>query len=68
MTRYAYTIAPQDPELGGGYRLLRLVDDEEVGSDVFPATPGHPGEDYAAQADAMTEGDAWLASRGGGDA
>jgi len=33
---YTYEITPRPAELGGGWRLRLLEDDEEVGGGVFP--------------------------------
>lgn len=34
--RYGYEIVPRPPDLGGGWKLRLLQDDEEVGGGVFP--------------------------------
>lgn len=68
MSNYRYEIEPRTAELGGGWRL-RLVEDEmEVGGGVFPADPADKHAMDDAYADALGEGESWLASRGGVDA
>jgi len=37
MTHYRYEITPRAAELGGGWRLMLIEDDLEVGGGVFPA-------------------------------
>lgn len=39
---YAYEITPRPAELGGGWRLRLLENDEEVGGGVFPITATDP--------------------------
>jgi hypothetical protein len=65
MIRYRYEIHPRPAELGGGWRLRRLEDDEEVGGGVFP--PERLKDEQAnreAYSDALQEGESGLASRG----
>jgi DNA polymerase III epsilon subunit-like protein len=59
--RFKYTIDPRPTDLGGGWRLKLLENDEEVGGGVFPVTPEASIDD--AFADAWYEGEGWLGSR-----
>jgi len=64
----SYQIDPRPADLGGGYRLRLLNNDEEVGSGVFPLAEyasGNNAKDAASYAydDALAEASAWLASR-----
>lgn len=51
---YDYEITPRAVELGGGWRLRLLEDDQEVGGGVFPVVIGNT-EDCAAWWDGMAE-------------
>lgn len=59
--RYSYEITPRSVELGGGWRLRLLEDDEEVGGGVFLVEPADPRQGMAWW-NAMTEDDRsyWL--------
>ena len=64
--KYRYEIDPRPVELGGGWRLRLLEDDEEMGGGVFPPLDDFEDAqeaDKAAYADAVEEGENWLASR-----
>ena len=65
MTEYSYRIEPRPADLGGGWRLQLLQDGIEVGGGVFPPSDGPDAEAALsdAHADALSEGEAWLASR-----
>jgi hypothetical protein len=57
-----YEIEPRSPELGGGWRLRLIEEDDEVGGDVFPS-PANECSIREAYDDALAEGESWLASR-----
>jgi len=57
-----FEIDPRAPELGGGWRLRLIEDGEEVGGGVFPASETGDSKTEA-YAEAMVEGEDWLASR-----
>ncbi len=42
--RYSYEISSRQLDLGGGWRLRLLENDEEVGGGVFPVAPADPDE------------------------
>jgi len=62
MPTYSFEIDPRPAELGGGYRLRLLIDGQEEGGGVFPANPDADPEGRMAHADALQEGEDWLAS------
>jgi len=68
MTTYRYEIEPRSAVLGGGWRLRLMRDDQEAGGGVFPADPADKVAMDDAYADALCEGEGWLASRSVGDA
>lgn len=64
---YTYEIIPRPVNVGGGWRLRLLEDDEEVGGGVFPPVEGIVDAKEALQAafdDAESEAYAWLDSQG----
>lgn len=64
--KYSYEIKPRPAELGGGWRLHLLEDDEEVGGGVFPPVEGIDDAEEALQAafnDAENEAYVWLDTR-----
>ena len=60
-TKFSFQITPRAEDLGGGFRLQLLEGGEEMGGGVFPGMT--PEERKAAHAEAVAEGEAWLASR-----
>lgn len=65
MTTYSYTIEERASELGGGWQLRLLEDDEEVGGGVFPLEEGLDPDSARKRAyrDAQDVAQEWLASR-----
>jgi hypothetical protein len=68
MNKYSYHIDPRPANLGGGYQLRFIENDEEIGGGVFPFAAYNEYDDaeqqsIAAYADAYNEGEAWLSSR-----
>lgn len=62
MATHSYEIDPRPAELGGGYRVRLLIDGREEGGGVFPADADADPEGRMAHADALQEGEDWLAS------
>lgn len=64
MDACTYSLEKRSANLGGGYRLRLLEDGEECGGGVFPldAYEG-PDQDRQAKADAIAEGEEWMATR-----
>lgn len=59
MNNRSYKITPRAPDLGGGWRLALLEDDEEMGGGIFPVETVDAFLLAAAYDDALEEGEAW---------
>jgi hypothetical protein len=62
---YGYKLTPQPSELGGGWLLRLLADDEELGRRIFPPVAGIEETHLAATAahdDALLRATVWLTS------
>ena len=61
-TMRSYKITPRAPELGGGWNLVLLEDDEEMGGGVFPVAADDARHAFllaAAYDAALDEGENW---------
>jgi hypothetical protein len=58
--RYRYEVTPRPEEVGGGWKLQLIEDDEEVGGGIFEATD----EGYQ---DALDQGEEFVWGTNGGE-
>lgn len=59
-TMRSYRITSRAPELGGGWKLTLLEDDEEAGGGVFPVATDDAFLLAEAYDDAMCQGEDWI--------
>lgn len=59
-----YRIDPRPTELGGGWKLLLIEDEIEVGGGVFQPVGDQEDAEQIAYDAALTEASLWLATRG----